>query len=358
MYTQVYQNAGKHTKRTHVQQPSTDDCSRTASLYEAVVQLKRTTELLPENYPLYNKFYKLTKEKFYDLVSRHNPLIITSIPYQMKLKHTIVPYNNNYLLIKEDWDSSEELNNVTDYFTEIIRIQCNFKNQISPFDYWKNNYDIISNKYSDNTSIKTIRDYMYHNVKFCNNFRISVALTILKIFRARKWLDISAGWGDRLLSAIGYGIDTYVGVDPNNNLHPYYDDMINMLVEPDKRKNFVVLNDGFETANIPKDDYDIVFSSPPFFDLETYSSSPKDSIIAHPSVDNWYNDFLIVSLKKAYDNLIRGGHMVLYMGDSVGTKYIDNMVKYMNNLMKSNGSIYYFYEGAFVPRRMFVWKKI
>jgi hypothetical protein len=118
------------------------------------------------------------------------------------------------------------------------------------------------------------------------------------------------------------------------------------------------LNDGFETADIPIDDYDIVFSSPPFFDLESYSNSEKDSLVSHPTVDKWYNDFLIVSLKKAYDNLIMGGHMVLYMGDSTNVNYVDKMVQFMDTLMKSNGSIYYFYEGAYVPRRMYVWKKV
>lgn len=329
-------------------------------------QIRRETgkdkkTLTPNDYPLYNKFYELTKDKFFSLTKKLRPKIVDYVPKQMKYKNSIVPYIGRYLLIKEDWDSNEELNNVTDYFSEIVRIQCSFKNNISPFEYWVDHYDEITNKSTDNNGviqIKEMRDNMYHSVKFCNNFRISVAMTILRLFNAKKWLDISAGWGDRLLAAIGYGVDAYVGVDPNESLHEHYNDMIKMLVDPDKQKNFIVLNDGFETAEIPKDDYDIVFSSPPFFDLESYSKSDKDSLVAHPTVDKWYNDFLIVSLKKAYDNLIMGGHMVLYMGDSINVNYVDKMVQFMDTLMKSNGSIYYFYEGAYVPRRMYVWKKV
>lgn len=328
-----------------------------------VIPCKRTTtnvKLSPKDFPLYNKFYELSKDKFFNLVHNLKPEIIDYIPRQIKYKNSIEKYINRYVFIKENWESNEELNNTTDYFTEIIRIQCSFMDSISPFKYWVGNYERLkfdSSCQTNFTQIKKIRDIMYHNVKFCNNFRISVALTILKLFNVKKWLDISAGWGDRLLAAIGHGVETYVGVDPNTDLHEHYEHMIKMLVEPDKQKNFILINDGFEFANIPKNNYDFVFSSPPFFDLEKYSNSEKDSIIAHPTIDKWYNDFLIVSLQKAYDNLITGGHMVLYIGDSLNASYIDQMIHFLDSIMKPKGSIYYFYENANVPRRMYVWKK-
>jgi RimJ/RimL family protein N-acetyltransferase/16S rRNA G966 N2-methylase RsmD len=309
-----------------------------------------------------NTYYELTKEKFFELVNNFKPKIIDKIPEQMKDKHKIVKYNNNYLLIQEKWNENEELNNVTDYFTESERIKCNFKNKISPHEYWIENRTGILKSFKmvndGKNKIKTIRDTMYRRTKFCNNFRITVAITILKLFNARKWLDISAGWGDRLLSAIACKLDAYVGVDPNEELHEHYDEMIEMLVEPEKRKNFILIKDGFETATLPKNNYDIVFSSPPFFDLEVYSTYEKDSLITHTTVDKWYDDFLIVSLKKAIDNLIIGGHMILYMGESTATHYIDNMISYVNTKMKYTGSIYYYYENVYIPRQMYVWKKV
>jgi hypothetical protein len=313
----------------------------------------------PSDYPLYNKYYSLTKQQFFELIEQFKPEIIDYIPPDIKNKHTIVKYNSNYLLIKENWQTNEELNSVTDYFTEIVRIQCNFKHHISPFEFWtKYHSTLFPNIVNDASHIKYMRDVMYKNAKFCNNFRVSVALTILRLFQVKKWLDISAGWGDRLIAAIGHGVDLYVGVDPNNALHPLYKNIISTLVEPSKQKNFVLINDGFESANIPRHDYDIVFSSPPFFDLETYSSDSKDSLVSHPSIEDWYNNFLIASIKKAYDNLIVGGHLVLYMGDCKNIKYVDKMAQFTDTIMKSNGSIYYFYEDTNIPRRMYVWKKV
>jgi 16S rRNA G966 N2-methylase RsmD len=314
---------------------------------------KNMQNITPYDYPLYNKYYNLTVERFDELIKNFKPVIIDYIPRQLKYKNSIEKCNGKYLLIKEDWDGNEEINNITDYFSEVVRIQCNFKNHESPFNYWVRNKTKLAN-----LDIKTFRDRMYKEIKFCNNFRVSVAMTILDLFNANKVLDISAGWGDRLIAAIGYGVKKYVGVDPNKDLHPCYKNMIKTLVEPSQRKNFVLIDDGFEFAKIPKYKYDLVFSSPPFFDSEEYSTSEKDSLVAHSTVQSWYNNFLIPSLNKAHSKLIKGGFLVLYMADSPSTKYIENMVLYLNNLMQSCGSIYYFYETSYNPRRIYVWKKI
>ncbi len=49
----------------------------------------------------------------------------------------------------------------------------------------------------------------------------------------KTWCDMSMGWGDRLLSAILLQdeIDNYIGLDPNNNMHPYYNKMVELLVK-------------------------------------------------------------------------------------------------------------------------------
>lgn len=311
-------------------------------------------------YPLYNKFYSFSCNRFFELINNVNVEFINYIPMKMKYKNSITTYNGNYLLIKENWDRHEELNNMTDYFSERVRIRGNFKNCMCPYDYWqkyKTEIEAKSHEIYGELNIKFIRDTMYNSVRFCNNFRVSLAITILKLFNARKWLDISSGWGDRLLAAIGKNVDLYVGVDPNNSLHPCYKKIIETLVKPVDRKKFILINDGFEHADIPKHDYDLVFSSPPFFDLEEYSDSEKDSANAYRTPEKWFNEFLIASINKSYDNLIVGGHLVLYIAESCDTHYINRMLAHTNSLMKYNGSIYYFYEGAYVPRRIFVWEK-
>ncbi len=51
---------------------------------------------------------------------------------------------------------------------------------------------------------------------------------------------MSMGWGDRLLSAILLQdeIDNYIGLDPNNNMHPYYNKMVELLVKEQNKKKY------------------------------------------------------------------------------------------------------------------------
>lgn len=176
---------------------------------------------------------------------------------------------------------------------------------------------------------------------------------ILKFFNAKKWLDISCGWGDRLISAILYGVEEYYSTDPNLDLHPYYDKIINKLVG--KNNKFIINNQKFEMLTPLKEHYDIIFSSPPFFDIEIYSKSKDDSYLNYNNEDEWINNFLIPSLIISSDSLMYNGHIVLYMGGS--KKVMDVMHNTLTNILKLKyEGIIYFYSG--ILRKMYVWKKI
>ena len=153
---------------------------------------------------------------------------------------------------------------------------CQFGNFPSVLDYWQKNYLNIRNilhKYRKPITNNNVREELYsiNKLLFCTNFRISVCLEVLDIFKPSKWLDISAGWGDRLISALlSPHVQEYCGVDPNPCLHPGYQSIIKHL-DPTHQKKCTLIQDGFETAKLPDTKFDLVFSSPPFFNLEVYS---------------------------------------------------------------------------------------
>lgn len=313
----------------------------------------KTNNYIPP-YPLHRENYEITREKFMTLVGEFKPKIIHEIPNRMARRYPYLrKYDGRYVLIEENWNANEELNNVTDYFTERCRIGCTFGKHDTPLNFWINNQNLFKgvNSYTQQKSI------IYRNAKMCNNFRISVALTILQFFMAKKWLDISAGWGDRLIAAIGHNVELYCGVDPNECLHPNYQEIINKLAPLEQHNKYILIKGGFETATLPNTTFDLVFSSPPFFDLEVYSKSAEDSLIRYPTVDAWYHKFLMVSLKKAAGYLEKRGHMVLYMSEGIHTDYIKNMIKEMNLIMEYKGIIYYFYPNKNIPRPLYVWQK-
>ena len=328
---------------------------------------------LSNQYPLYRNNYTLDISRIISIIkTMKSTLEILNIAPNTfkkypsnKFKPLNLNFNNHskkYYIIKSPRNENLELNLLTDYFTETCRIKCAFKNRIPPLDYWNKNWkNIIKILTKKQLPINyySLRDEMFMWNKPCNNFRISVCLEVLKLFKPKKWLDISAGWGDRLLSALLYTeldskFELYCGVDPNPCLHPHYQEIIKTF-NTSNNKKYILIQDGFETAKLPNTKFDLVFSSPPFFDLEIYSTSNTNSIVKYKGVDRWFNEFLMPSLYKAERYLERGGFLVLYMGESQGTRYIPKMIKLMNYRMNNIGMFYY--TNSKKIREFFCWQK-
>ena len=51
--------------------------------------------------------------------------------------------------------------------------------------------------------------------KECSTHNPLIIKYFIRKFAARRVLDFSSGWGDRLIGALTSDIDLYVGVDPN-----------------------------------------------------------------------------------------------------------------------------------------------
>ena len=311
-------------------------------------------------YPYYNIYYKFDKKHTLQMVKNFKPVIynpknITEIPQNMR-KFSFDKYDDSsYFIIKDDWKKNEEINKITDYFSESVRVNCSFGDSLCPLVYWENNkVEILENtikKYKD-LNIHNIREYLFEKTRFCNNFRISVALTVLNHFKPKKWLDISSGWGDRLLSALLYKVERYVSTDPNKDLHPCYNKIIQTFLPKAKRDKITIHKEGFEDIDLKDEMFDIVFSSPPFFTLEKYSSYEDNSITHYKDEETWCDKFFVKSLIKCYNHLEKDGHMILYMG---GSKYVFDRMFKLNNIMTYKG-VMYFYDNK--PRAMYVWKKL
>lgn len=316
------------------------------------------------SYPLYKNFYKLNINDIQKIANKHIKLNNVKI-FENKPNYIIHPINKikyngklMYIIIEDKWLDNIELNSLTDYFTQKERIKCNFKNNKSPLNYYNENKKELIKYYPKNIKeYYTFNDIIFSNCKFCNNFRISVCLTILNMFKPRKWLDISAGWGDRLISAILYSnynkdFQKYYAADPNPNLQKYYNKIIKTFKK--SKENFTIIQDGFEYINI-NDNFDLVLTSPPFFDTEIYSNDKHDSLIRLNNIKDWYNNFLIISIKKASQYLINGGYMILYI-EIFDKEY--NTKRMINDISKELEYIGTFYYIDTKLRGFYIWKKI
>ncbi len=326
------------------------------------------------DYPYYSYYYHLDKNKILNIIQHFKPEILTQTPldYYGPVDLKFFKYDdkkiNEYFLIKENWKKYEEINNLTDYFSDKVRVKCVFGNYLSPLEFWKKNKNFIiklkKKKYNDLT-IPNIREIIYFNNKLCNNFRVTVVISVLNSFKHDRYLDISAGWGDRLLGAIFSNVKRYISADPNIELHPCYNKIKDTFLSEKDRDNFIIYPMSFLDIPLENEEpFDIVFSSPPFFTLEKYSMFDQNSITDFMDEKKWINNFFVKCLIKCYNHLKKDGIMILYMGGS--KQVFDNMFR-LNKIMDYLGLIYYFDQeekkpGELLPqyksmRKMFVWKK-
>ena len=312
-------------------------------------------DYLKIEYPYYRLGYIYNKKQYMDALKKMSINIHNNFRNNSK---KLEKYNSNkYFIIEDKWHDNLEINNLTDYFSEHIRITCRFLNKMSPKEYWDRNKRFIIQKTLTDLTLDNVREQVYssmihNNIRLCNNFRISLCLIVLNYFKPTTWLDISAGWGDRLISAILYKIKLYVATDPNLDLHPCYTNIINTLATPAKRKNYIIYKNGFLEATLPNKKFDIVFSSPPFFDLEKYSTFEENSLKLGSTEQEWCENFLVKSIIKAASYIKSKGHMLLYMDGSHYT--LRRMHEELNKIMKNKGVIYY-KDGKY--REIYVWQK-
>lgn len=315
--------------------------------------IKHSRKQIEPEFPWYANEYKFNLSRIRDIVSRKNSQlkIYTSSPIRdfPRYQHKFATFDktNKYYIIKSPWEDNLELNYLTDYFTEKCRMTCQFGNSLSALDYWQKHYRIIQQQlYKKHKPITNynVKEELYgiNRLLFCNNFRISLCLEVLDLFKPTKWLDISAGWGDRLISALlSPHVQVYCGVDPNPCLHPGYKSIIKHL-DPTRQKKCMLIQDGFETADLPDTKFDLVFSSPPFFNLEVYSNEASDSLTKYTNIEAWFVGFLMPSIVKSLDYLAIGGYLVLYIAEAHGEgKYISRMIQETDKLAKNAGQFYY-----------------
>lgn len=116
------------------------------------------------------------------------------------------------------------------------------------------------------------------------------------------------------LQAIASGVESYQAFDPNINLRKGHGDIIKRFVPAHLQHNFKVTYAPAEQAELPDGQtFDLIFTSPPFFDFEIYTDAPGQSVEKFSEVTSWLTGFLFVCLKKFWARLEDDGHVALHM---------------------------------------------
>lgn len=119
----------------------------------------------------------------------------------------------------------------------------------------------------------------------------------------RVW-DPCAGWGGRLMGAAAAGV-AYVGTD----VEPETVEGNRGLAEALGHDQVEVVLHEAQTFDVPP--VDLVFTSPPYFDVEHYGTSDGQSFRAFDSFDTWLDGFLGPLVERAWGALESGGVLAL-----------------------------------------------
>ena len=236
-------------------------------------------------------------------------------------------YYGKYIKIITTADLYEKVNVLTDYFNEQSRMKCSFNYYMEPINYFrvykkKIMYDLKKNKKEINPH--NVREYIYSHIKECNLFKVSTAVFVYDFFKAKHILDFSSGWGDRLLAACALGI-TYFGIDPNINNHEGYNNIIKIAgngTQKVYRSGAEYLPNDIISSRIKKyGKFDLIFTSPPYFDYEVYSGSLQSISSYTASAEYWLVYFLFVVIVKYIPFLETNGTLGIYIQD-IKNKFI------------------------------------
>ena len=279
-------------------------------------------------------------------------------------------FHGHFLTLISSDDDYHMAEVLTDLYQEECRIKAQRRGQVgSLYDLWKTDpnhqlQEIIQGILEKDQPLhaKELREALYHELGYleCTTFKPILSREMMDRFQATRVLDFSAGWGDRLLGALACpSVTRYVGYDPNHDLEKGHQAMVQNFGRPEIQVSMIY--QPFENANVPDEMFDLILTSPPFFDLESYTTMLGQSIQSFPRYEDWLVKFLCASIQKAWSHLSLGGHLVIYLSDSViqGPSACEVMNLFIESHLEGAQyqGVIAFRGQADTPRPMWIWKR-
>ena len=208
------------------------------------------------------------------------------------------------------------------YFTMKDRLETKGNKGINFYDFWEKRSELEKKKYIINLmnyykkrGSKQSQEQIWYrifNIYYgsINIFKPTIAMMIYCRFKPKHILDYTMGWGGRLVGACALDIPEYTGIDLNKSIEPAYNKMVSVL----KTVSSTKINLKFQNAlyvDYSKMNYDLVLTSPPYYNIEEYKGSKNIS------KEKWDKEFYEPIFRKTYDGLKSGGHYCLNVPDDV-----------------------------------------
>jgi 16S rRNA G966 N2-methylase RsmD len=204
-------------------------------------------------------------------------------------------------------------NDVCNYFTMEERLNTIGQKAISFYTFYSNKeilsmrwpciQKVLMNQYGKTLQTAEPRHFKYvFNLYFgaISIFRPIRAMEIYALFEPHTVLDPCCGWGGRLLGGCAINIQKYIGLDCNPNLREPYQKMKDFLKNRTCTEIQLEICDAVQ-YNYNSIEYDMVFTSPPYYNIEIYTGSRK------MNKKQWDDEFYIPLFEQTYKYLQPNG---------------------------------------------------
>lgn len=277
-------------------------------------------------------------------VSSHPGELLYNLKYDPELMSVVSNSISEYPseMIGED-GCYERANILTDLYTEKARVKARVNGLLSPLEYWQTNEEKIRQEAKERfgeVSNFTLREVIYLTCKEATAFSPVLSKYIYDCLLSRsnsKVLDPFSGWGDRAIGALASDkVGMYEGVDCNPGVFPGYQKLIQDLDSsgqserwslPLKGKKLTFHQSTFENFKGKERYYDLIFSSPPFFDYEIYHSDSSQSINGRSRYLDWFRNWMTPVLRQMVKYIRKGGLIALHIGETYRAPHLPRDVK-------------------------------
>jgi hypothetical protein len=164
-------------------------------------------------------------------------------------------------------------------------------------------------KYHNKRILKKNND-LYGTITFMfhppSHFSPFISAVLYKYFNAKTVFDPYAGWGNRCLGAMAMNIN-YIGIDSNPELKLPFK---NLLESYKYDSNIIFINDKCENIDTVKYEFDLTFTSPPFWNDKKMLEKYNNCITS-------YELFLETSLYPIFNICIKKSIVCLYINEKM-----------------------------------------
>ena len=163
---------------------------------------------------------------------------------------------------------------------------------------------------------------------------------ICPVFRGNL-LDFSSGYGGRMLGAMTSNLRYhYTGIDPNTRTFQGLEALGELLDEQN-------IGSGYDIHCCPSEEfepepgfYDAAFSSPPYFNLETYTDEPTQCMNRYTTLSAWFDGYVAPTLQMVHKGLADDGIYAVNIADYKNGKEQFAIVDQWKELSKQVGFEY------------------